>query len=328
MSFYSVKPGMRGPSRLALSWLLLAVGGCTSTGVGNPAPALTLSLSLVNDDAADAGDMSAAGAASATGEAGAAGDTNASADDVGVGGADSGLAGASDGAAGDSAASAGAASVGAAGSPGTDLPPPAQPLPVGAIRDAVIVLGKLHFMPCDPTRGSVFSVEGPFVVDLKHHTTRPEIPDIAGTPGGYCGIDAPLAAATAPAALAGRSVFFDGYRADGTFFIVYANMVATLRMRAKDGAKWQGMEPPPRFFWALHPRRWLLTAELNAADTTSYENHPRAVVIDADRHAALFLLLRARIAGISKMYADANGDGVFDAPDREAEVGEGLDNAD
>ena len=306
MSFFFATRGVRRPRGLALSSVLLALGGCTSTGVGNPAPALTLSLSLVNDDSPEASDTGAAGAAGATNDSALGG----------VQGAQQDLAGAAGAPAGD----AGGSSV----EPST----PTLPLPQGAIQDAVIVLGKLHFMPCDKTQGSVFTVPGPFVVDLKHRTTSPEIPDIQGTPGGYCGIDAPLAPAVAPAALAGRSVFFDGHRADGTFFIVYANMTATLRMRAKGGATWEGMAEPPRFFWALHPRRWLLTAELNAADTTPYDNHLHAVVIDADRHAALFFALRARIAGVSKLYADANGDGVFDDPDREAEVGEGLDNAD
>ncbi len=310
MSFFFALRGVNRPRGLALSGLLLALGACTSTGVGNPAPALSLSLSLVNDDATEASDL------------GAAGDTGA-AGDIGADGVVESAAGASD-----SAAGATATPIGEAGSASVDPSAPAEPLPLGAIQDAVIVLGKLHFMPCDKTQGTIFTVAGPFVVDLKRRTTTPEIPDIDATPGGYCGIDAPLAPAAEPAALAGRSVFFDGHRADGTFFIVYANMMATLRMRAKDGAKWEGMADPPRFFWALHPRRWLLTAELNAADTTPYDTHLRAVVIDADRHAALFFALRARIAGISKMYADANGDGVFDDPDREAEVGEGLDNAD
>ncbi|MEO8900236.1 MAG: hypothetical protein ABI488_01440 [Polyangiaceae bacterium] len=305
MSFYFAKRSVRRPRCLALSVVLLALGSCTSTGVGNPAPALTLSLSLVNDDSAEAIDLGAAGAGGATEEVPGAG----AADEV---------AGAA-GAAGTPPGEAGSAN---------EAPASAQPLPVGWIQDAVIVLGKVHFLPCDKTQGSVFTVPGPFIVDLKQRSTTPEIPDIQGTPGGYCGIDAPLSAATAPAALSGRSVFFDGHRADGTFFIVYANMTATLRLRAKGGATWQAMAEPPRFFWALHPRRWLLTAELSAAEPTPYDHHLRAVVIDQYHHTALFFALRARIAGVSKLYADADGDGVFDDADRATEVGEGLDNAD
>ena len=313
MSFSFAKRGVRRPRGLALSGVLLALGGCTSTGVGNPAPALTLSLSLVNDDSPEAFDIGSAGAGGTT-------------EDVGSAGAAGSVAGAAQDA--PDAAGAAGAPLAEAGSTSVDPSTTVEPLPLGWIQDAVIVVGKLHFMPCDKTQGSVFTVPGPFVVDLKHRTTTPEIPDIHGTPGGYCGIDAPLAPATAPAALAGRSVFFDGHRADGTFFIVYANMAATLRLRAKGGATWEAMAEPPRFFWALHPRRWLLTAELSAAETTAYDDHLRAVVIDQDHHAALFFALRARIAGVSKLYADANGDGVFDDPDRAAEVGEGLDNAD
>ena len=324
MSFSVTKFGGRRPRGFALSGLLLVLGGCSSTGVGNPAPALTLSLSLVNDDSAEPSEGDAAGA---TGSAGTTDSVGGATDSVGgatdsVGGATDAAAGASDSAAG---ASAVAASEAGSASSEPTAPPP---LPQGAVSDAVIVLGKLHFMPCDKTLGRIFTVPGPFVVDLKRHTTTPKIPDMEATSGGYCGIDAPLAPALAPAALAGRSVFFAGHRADGAFFIVYANMTATLRLRAKDGAKWEGMPNPPRFFWALHPRRWLLSTELNTADTTPYDNRLHAVVIDADHHPALFFALRARIAGISKMYADANANGVFDDADRQAEVGEGLDNAD
>jgi hypothetical protein len=52
------------------------------------------------------------------------------------------------------------------------------------------------------------------------------------------------------------------------------------------------------------------------------------VVIDANRHPALFLAIRSRLAGLSTLYADADGNGVFSDSDRQAIVGEGLDNAD
>ncbi len=293
---------------LTSSCLLLLFGGCNSTGVGNPAPALSLSLAIVNDESPVL-DLGAAGMAGAPDVVEAS-------------------AGASDlaGAAGEPSA------VGAAGEPSVPGSGPnadaTQILPLRAVKDAVVVFGELRFLPCDVARGEVFTVSGPFVVDLKKKTNTPEIPPINDTPGGYCGIDAPLAPAMAPAALAGRSVFFDGYRADGTFFIVYANMMGTLKMRAKPGATWEGQEPPPLFFWALRPRRWLMPIELNMVEPMPYDDHLRAVVIDAEHHPALFFAIRKRLAGVSTLYADANGDGVFDDPDRAAEVGEGLENAD
>jgi hypothetical protein len=305
----------RSLASCGLLWLLL---GCSSTGVGNPAPAAVLSLAIVNDEAADIdpGDAGAE-AGTAPGEAGSAGQSSM----LGEAGAAANT---------DSGASAGGqtdavAEAGAAGDSGSSS---AQILPLRAVKDAIVVFGALHFLPCDVERGTPFAVSGPFVVDLKRKTTTPEIPAVQSTPGGYCGIDAPLAPADAPASLAGRSVFFDGYRADGTFFIVYANVTATLRMRAKPGATWQGQEPPPLFFWALRPRRWLLPIELNMVEAMPYDNHLRAVVIDANHHPSLFFAIRKRLAGVSTLYADANGDGVFDDPDRAAEVGEGLDNAD
>jgi len=276
----------------------LALGGCTSTGVGNPS-VTSLQLAIVNDTAASPTPDADAGSTDAgTADAGTAGagPTN---DDAGV-----------------------SAAAGAAGAPDTD-----DPLPEGAIEDAVVVLGEVRFLPCDAAKGSEFVAPGPFVVNLIDKTTTPELPAIDGTPGGYCGIDAPLAPARAPAALAGRSVFFDGHRADGTFFLVYADMTATLRLRATPGAMWHGAEKPPLFFWALRPRRWLAASELDAADTTPDATHQRAVIIDADRHVALFLAIRMRLAGVSTLYADANGDGVFDDGDRNAIVGQGLDDA-
>lgn len=261
----------------------LAIGGCTSTGVGNPS-VTSLQLAIV-DDTADAGNLGSDG-------------QNQGADG------------------GDSAA-------GAAGAGDVD-----DSLPEAAIQDAVVVIGEVRFLPCDAAKGTEFVVPGPFVVNLMQKTTTPALPSIDSTPGGYCGIDAPLAPATAPAALAGRSLFFDGTRTDGAFFLVYANMTGTLRLRAVPGAMWHGADRAPLFFWALRPRRWLAPPELNGADTSPDATHQRAVIIDADRHAALFLAIRMRLAGASTLYADANGDGIFDDGDRDAVVGQGLDDAD
>lgn len=276
-------------------WFACAGVACTSTGVGNPGVS-SLQLSIVNDnaDSVDAGVEPSDGGGSG-----------------GVG-ADAGLADAAAGATSD------------AGATGTTEPS----LPQAAIAHAIVVLGELRFQPCDPSVGTVFTASGPFVVDLKEKTTTPELPIIDGTPSGYCGIDAPLAPASSPAALVGKSVFFDGYRADGTFFLVYANMVGTLRLRATPGTAWQGTSKPPLFFWALRPRRWLAPSELDSAEVTAYDTHQRAIVIDVDRHPALYLAIRMRLAGVSTLYADANGDGVFDDADRKAVVGLGDGNAD
>jgi hypothetical protein len=236
---------------------LLLLGGCTSTGVGNPAPQ-SLSLEIVNDDSAS---------------------------------------------------------------------DPDQDLPTASIQDAALVLGELRFLPCDAALAPVV-VDGPFVVNLKARETLPKIPEIAAPSGGFCGLDAPLAPAKRPAALAGRSLFFDGTRADGTFFIVYANMTGTLRLRTAGGAIWEGGEPAPKFFWALRPRRWLAQSELAEADPTPDATHMRAIVIDVDRHPGLYLAIRARLAGLSTLYADIDGDGVFSETDRAGAVGDGVDDAD
>ena len=246
---------MRSLRKLASAGLLL-LGGCSSTGVGNPAP-VSLSLSIVDD---------------------------------------------------------------------TQAQDAAQDLPKASIQDALVVLGELGFQPCDVALGTAYTAPGPFIVDLKAGTTSPDLPVIPGTPGGYCGIDAPLAP-TKNAGLVGRSLFFDGYRADGTFFMVYANMKGTLRLRATPGANWLGLETPPAFFWVFRPRRWIAKSELDSADVTPDVTHGQAIVIDADRHTAWFLAIRARLAGLSTLYEDANGDGTFDDSDRLNIVGQGLSDA-
>jgi hypothetical protein len=312
--------GARNGCLLSACAVLVWLGGCNSTGVGNPAPAASLTLAIVNDTE---GDYSSTAAGASDAEGGAP--------DSAAGGASTDAAG-SDATGGDATSEAGSAGEAGANNTSTNTSTAtgteSLSLPLHSIQEAIVVLGKLRFMPCDTVQGEVFTVPGPFVVDLKRKTTTPEIPPVPATVGGYCGIDAPLAPAEAPASLAGRSLFFDGFRADGTFFIVYANMIGTLRLRAKPGTAWQGMAEPPLFFWALRPRRWLAPSELDGADVMPYGDHLRAVVIDADRHAALFLAIRSRLAGLSKLYIDVDGDGIFDDPDRAAVVGEGLDDAD
>lgn len=202
-----------------------------------------------------------------------------------------------------------------------------QDLPSAAIQDAYVVLGELRFLPCDTALAPVVAA-GPFVVDLKDRSTSPAIPEITVAKGGFCGLDAPLAPAKRPAAVAGRSLLFDGTRADGTFFVVLADMTGTLRLRAPQGRSWQGNDVPPKFFWALRPRRWLAEAELADVEPTPDATHTRAIVIDADRHPSLYLAIRARLAGLSTLYADVDGDGVFTDSDRAGVVGEGVDDAD
>ncbi len=251
----------------AAGLLSTLLAGCNSTGVGNPAPALT--LSLIADDEPEPADDGAAGAAN---------------------GGDDGLA-------------------------------------RGSVRHAVLVLGELLWLPCDRTLEPV-RVVGPFVVDLATNRTEPAIPAVEPPESGFCGLDAPLAPALAPAALAGRSIFFDGDRADGTRFLLYANMQATLRLRRRGTATWDGSEWHAAL-WALRPRRWVGAVELAALDSVPWDG-ARAVVINVERHPLLYAAIRGRLAGRSTLYADLDSNGRLD-PDERAEsarVGDGTDQAD
>jgi hypothetical protein len=139
-------------------------------------------------------------------------------------------------------------------------------------------------------------------------------------------VDAPLAPAAAPPALVGRSLLFDGVRADGTFFLVYADMQATLRLRARAGIAWDE-KSTPAVLWALRPRRWLVPSELDGLTPIAWDDSRMAIVIDADRHPLLYLAMRARLAGRSNLYVDRNRDGVIEDDERDF-IGVGLDSAD
>src|SRR5450432_2161855 len=96
---------------------LLLLSGCNSTGVGNPAPALSLSLAIVNDES-PVEELSEAGMGGAVDTAVEAG------------------AGATD-------------MAGAAGEPSAvGAPSTSEILPLRAVKDAIIVFGELRFLPC------------------------------------------------------------------------------------------------------------------------------------------------------------------------------------
>jgi hypothetical protein len=127
--------------------------------------------------------------------------------------------------------------------------------------------------------------------------------------------------------LAGRSVYFDGVRADGTPFLVYANLQATLRVRARPGVSWN---PPAgekhSVFWALRPRHWVDWDELNSLSAA--EDDSGRLIIDIERHPLLIRAIRSRLGGSSTLYDDANADDVFDPDDRQTIIGDGEPNAD
>jgi len=199
---------------------------------------------------------------------------------------------------------------------------PVVPLPRGAVERAVLVIGSVRWLPCDDSE-PVITQSGPFLIDLIAGTTRPELPAFAVPAGGVCGFDAPLAPARDSAEFLGRSLLFSGTRADGVRFILFANLRATLRLRAPRGDVWGG-EGDQTLLWAMRPRRWAAAQELDN-EATSDADGPRTLVIDVDRHPLLFALIRARLAAQSAMFFDRDQNGVLDARDRsDGEVGTGT----
>jgi len=188
------------------------------------------------------------------------------------------------------------------------------------------LIGEVRFLPCQLGEAAIVA-PGPFLVDLVRGGTTPSVPAVAVPPGGFCGLDAPLVPARAPSRLVGRSVYFGGTRADGTPFRFYANVQATLRVRARPGVTWNvGSQPTRSVFWALRPRQWLEPGELDALEAVALEDGTGG--IDVGRHPALLRAIRSRLAGRSTLYDDANDDSVFDEEDRGAALGDGLSDAD
>jgi hypothetical protein len=272
----------------------------SSTGVGNPG---VISLSIVTDDEAE----------SMAGEA-EGGEGGAAACAANVGGALT------------EADAAGAPGEAVAGSPAASDD---DELPRASIAHAVIVLGELRWLACDTTREPT-RVSGPFIVDLIGNLvaerTRPPIPDVTEPPGGFCGLDAPLAPAAGPAEIAGSSLFFDGVRSDGTRFVLYANVEATLRVRRHGSAVWTASDTPA-VLWAFRPRRWLSRMELDRTAPMPWQDGGEAVV-DVNRHPLLLTALRRRLAGKSSLFSDLNKNRMLDTEDREALVGDGSDDPD
>ncbi|MEY2932526.1 MAG: hypothetical protein RL033_3275 [Pseudomonadota bacterium] len=201
-------------------------------------------------------------------------------------------------------------------------PETVTPLPRGSLERAVLVLGSVRWLPCDDT-APVITQSGPFIIDLIAGETRPPLPSIDVPEGGLCGFEAPLAPARGSAEILGRSLWFSGTRADGVRFVLFADMRATLRLRAARGQAWGG-DGERALLWAMRPRRWAAARELDDAETTASDGR-RTVVIDADRHPLLFALIRARLASQSALFFDRDGNGALDPSDRsEGDVGTGT----
>jgi hypothetical protein len=269
--------------------LALACGPSGTSSTGVGNPSVSLSLLTIADDADD--------------------------ELVGSGGGDANVAG-----------SGGSAEPGGAG--GAPESPSDAPLGKAQIRHAVLSLARLQFLPCDAARDE-HAVEGPFVIDLVGSDLPPPAFSVPDVEGGYCGIDAPLVPARARPELAGRSLLFDGVRADGTPFLLYADMQATLKLRTRPGVSWSANaeQQEPQFLWAFRPRRWLTKAEVDGADSEPFAG-ARAVVIDVDRHPLLYAAVRARLAGRSALYPDLDHDGLLEPNERARTLGDGLEDAD
>lgn len=192
---------------------------------------------------------------------------------------------------------------------------PVDALPRAALQRAVLVLGSVRWIPCDAA-AQVVTQSGPFLVDLLGGVTRPALPAFQVPEGGVCGFEAPLTPARDGAEFLGRSLLFSGERADGVRFVLFANLRATLRVRAARGQAWAG-EGDLALLWAMRPRRWAAAREL-ADEIPNDSNGQRTLVIDADRQPRLFALIRARLASQSGMFLDQNGNGVLDAAERSA----------
>lgn len=193
----------------------------------------------------------------------------------------------------------------------------------GALRHAVLVFGEIRWLPC-AMNGASKVTAGPIAVDLITGETRPPLGDVEVPEGGLCGFDAPLAPARDSAELQGRSLFFSGVRADGVPFLLFADVRATLRVRARASEAW-GADGPLSLLWALQPRRWASTRELSDAMDQPYRGSGRIIVIDINSNPLLYAAVRSRLAARSTVFIDDDRDGFLDDTERTRDVGSGSD---
>ncbi len=188
-----------------------------------------------------------------------------------------------------------------------------EPLPRGALERAVLVLGRIEWLPCDEGLLPIV-LHGPFVVDLLGGQTRQAPPPVDVPPGGLCGFDAALAPALESASLLGRSVLFSGRRGDGVGFLLFADVRVTLRVRPGEGERWgvrvrgEGGERQ-RLLWAHAPRRWARRMELDSAEPSDWADRRRIIVIDVNRFPGLYARIRARLGAESQLFLDQDGNG-------------------
>lgn len=196
------------------------------------------------------------------------------------------------------------------------------------LRHAVLVFGELRYLACD-TSDEDSVITGPVLVDLAIDRVDPPIADVPIPSSGICGIDATLAPATAPAAMAGRSMFFSGLRNDGMLFLLFANIEGTLRMRPFADAPWPN-DGEHGWLWKLRPRRWLTPSELDSAEPNDIDGVNRVIAIDANRYPRLYEAIRSRVAERSSLYIDINDNRRLDPNERsgEALIGQGLPSLD
>jgi hypothetical protein len=212
--------------------------------------------------------------------------------------------------------------------PEPDATDPDDQIAAKALQHAVLVFGELCWLPCSSEEDAVV-VPGPMVVDLVEGSVEPRLPNVPVPPGGFCGLDAPLTPAMAPAALTGRSIFFSGERSDGTLFLLYANMALTVRVRARPGVVWDA-GTAPALLWAFRPRRWLSESQLDIEESAPLGRARRVIAIDIDRHQLLYAAIHRHIGERSSLYADLNDTGRLDDGEREEDnwLGQGLTDLD
>ncbi len=206
--------------------------------------------------------------------------------------------------------------------PGADEAEPQ--LAEGQLTHAVLIFEQFRFVPCDAEEEPSV-LQGPFVVDLVTHSVTPELGTFTVPESGLCGIDAVLGAAERPPRLVGRSILFQGVRSDGITFLFYTALSGTLKLRPLAGTSFAEADSHG-LLWAFRPRRWLLPSELDAEQPEPLDDTPSVLVIDVDRHPALFQLVRSRLAARSTLHLDLNDNRELDEDERagEALIGQGL----
>jgi hypothetical protein len=193
----------------------------------------------------------------------------------------------------------------------TGNPPAAAELTIAALsnqaptqglvlEEARIFLEHLSLVPCDTSAAPLTTDD--FPIDLFHDPPAHVTFESAVT--DYCGVRLDVApfGGSAPAALAGLSVFVSGVRSDDATFTLASTLAGTLVLVSDTGPL-----DATKLVLGVTPEHWFADADVHGAEVS-----PEGVaVIDALHNPDVLAGFEAGTAPAFALYVDADADGLL-----------------